>query len=430
MNPSNQVVGPVDVALDLRLLNVKLESRDDFFQVWKDLAGRLVGRAICSGAMLQITGLHGEWSMLVLDSRGVTVLENATRLNIIDLGRPPEIRHACKEHLKKNEEVFGPFFCPVCREEKSSDRLCESHAHFLENKFTTYCRSHLPSCQCREGCPDSSTFECDRCHKPFAERWKKNHPNDPLTLLCTTCYAFQFQTCAQCDQEGRRRLGKSQCAFPTGMDDERHGKRLCTLRHARQWQIWGPHWRGVILCEEHYKYLGQATPADLIWMLVTSRAPASFLRVKMKDIYRLRNIVNYVRRSELSWREMEHTMQMLGRRAAVPGIGRGVKDTVDYLIKTIGNVQNDLPMVEAQLLMRVREFYRSYLRSDPATAILSVTVKRAFGREGGPQTYRIAIRAGRDAYGRSMKGLLIGKAGALVNQLKETLKLQGVDFEE
>jgi len=428
--PTIPTTGPVDVALDLRELKIKVENKRELLAAWRNIACDLIGKPITPGQWLEQAGPTGHWKMLVLDPRGVTVIGDDTLFNVVDLGRNPEIRHACKECQKESKTTFGPFFCPDCREQKLPDRLCEAHAHFLENKFMTYCQEHLPRCQCRKDCPDPSTFECDRCHKPFAEKWKRKHPNDPLMLLCSNCYAFQFEICAECKREGRKRLGKSRCAFPTGIGDERHGERLCTLRHARQWQIWGPHWRGVILCEEHYRRLAQATPADLLWMLVAARAPAPFLRGKVTDVYRLRNIVGYVRRQELPWPEMERTLRTLAIRAAQPDVPRFVRENIEQLLDKIGDVQADLPVIEAELLARVRDFYRSHLRVDPATAVLGVSVKRVFGRKSEPQTCRIAIRVGRDVSGRSMTGLLIGKGGTLVNQLKAALKLQGVDFEE
>lgn len=420
----------VDITLDLRQLRVKLEGRDDFFDLWKVLAPQFVGKQVLSGEWNAMVAPDGEWRFLVLDSGGLKAIGPNTRLNVIDLVRPPEIRHACREHLSAGQTVFGAFFCPVCRQEGQPDRLCESHAQFLENKFTAYCRSHVPTCQCHSDCVDPSTFECDRCRRPFAENRKRRHPNDPLTLLCDLCFAFQFETCADCAREGRRRLGKSRCAFPTSSGDERHGKRLCTLRHARQWQVWGPHWRGIALCDEHYRGLAHARPTELLWMLVAARAPAAFLRERIKDVYRLRNIVSYVRRSDFSWPDMLLAMRELTERASQTDANKVIRETVTYIAERITREQMRSPVIESQLLARVREFYRGHLRSDPAAAILSVTIKRVFGREGDNQTYRIAIRAGKDNYGRSMKGILIGKGGVLVNQLKSALGLQGIDFEE
>jgi hypothetical protein len=165
-------------------------------------------------------------------------------------------------------------------------------------------------------------------------------------------------------------------------------------------------------------------------MLIAARAPASFLRDRVKDVYRLKNIVSYVRRADLSWPDMLVAMREVVERADRSDVNKSVKETATFIVEKITREQMRSPVIESQLLARVREFYRSHLRGDPATAILSVTIKRVFGREGDNQTYRIAIRAGKDQYGRSMKGILIGKGGVLVNQLKSALGLQGIDFEE
>lgn len=423
--------GTIDVTLDLRQLNIRLRDREDFHKVWNSLVRQLVGKPVSSGQQLQLTEQRGSWNMLVLDSRDVTVIDDRTLLNVIDLERPPEIRRACKEHAKNNETVFGAFYCPVCRDEKKPDRLCETHANFLENKYTAYCFEHLPHCRCRKDCSDLATFECERCRKPHAESLKKRHPQDPLTLLCQKCFIFQFELCSQCQNEGHRRLGKSRCAFPTGgavaAEDERCGKRLCTLRHARQWQIWGPHWRGVALCEEHFIRLPAAKPAELLWMLVVSKPPAPFLQGRVKDLYRLRNIISYVRQQEFPWHEMERTLREIERRALnQTGVHKSVRESFAHLLKKIG----DLPIVEERLLAQIRGFYRRHLQQvDSGSAILGVNVIRVFGREPA-QSYRISIRVGRDYNGKNITGQLIGTKGVLINQLKNELNLETVDFEE
>lgn len=419
----------IDIALDLRELNVVLRGRDDFDNIWNGLARQLVGKPVCAGKWLEMTEPRGAWKALVLDAGNLTVIDGRTGINVIDLVRPPEVRHVCKEHLKEGQRMFGAFFCPVCRDAKAENRLCESHVHFLENKYTAYCREHVPRCYCQQDCEDAATFECDRCRKPFSENLKRGHPNDALTLLCNKCYRYQFELCSNCEREGRKRLGKSHCAFPLGTERQRCGKRLCTFRHARQWQIWGPYWRGVVLCDDHYNSLRYSSPADLLWILIVSRAPAPFLQVKVKDLYRLRNIVAYVKQTEFSWSEMEAILRQLERYAEEQG-GGGIKGAFTELLGKIAEVKIDLPVIEARLLRQVRDFYRrSLLRAEPESAILSLTVKRVFGREPN-KTYRVSIRAGRDYTGRSMKGLLIGKGGALVNQLKNELGLQGIEFEE
>lgn len=426
----------IDVVLDLRRLKIRVDERhrlnDALRNIWPDIAPDLIGKSIIPGQKIEMINKIGQWSLLVLDPRNVTIVSEDTRFNVVDIERDPEIRHACKECAKGNKTIFGPFYCPECRTRNLPDRLCETHAHFLENKYTAFCLDHVPRCQCHEGCTDSAAFECDYCHKLFSDKWKRFHPGDTLTLLCNNCYSFHFELCADCEREGRKRLGKSRCAFPAGAGNERHGKRICTKKHAWQWQIWGPHWRGIVLCEQHYQQLQLATPADLLWMLVTARIPAPFLRGKVTDVYRLRNIVGYVRHQELSWAEMERVLNNLAEKAAQSNSPKYVSENISQLL---GNLKEALgnSVIEENLLQVIRNFYRMHLRSDPASVILGVTIKRVFGNRGKSQTYRIGVRVGRDTRGQSMKNLLIGRGGILVNQLKETLKLyavDGIDFED
>lgn len=422
-------VGPVDVMLDLRQLTVEMRSQREFRRIWGDIARDLIGKPATPGRWMELSGPKGAWRVLVVDSRGVPFISSETRVNVVDIGRNPETRHACEDCARLGRRVFGPFYCPECRERKLGDRLCETHAHFLENKYAAYCLEHLPRCRCREDCPDPAAFECDRCHRPFSERLRRPHPNDPTRLFCDNCYSYQFELCPDCQRVGERRLGKSRCGFPSGAGDERHAHRLCTIKHAWQWQVWGPHWRGVTLCEEHYRRLGSAEPGELLWMLVAAKAPAPFLRDKARDVYRLKNIVGYVRRREFTWPEMDAALRALARRAEHPAVPRHARENVEHLLKDLAKVDRELPAIEARLLAQVRAFYRPHLRTDPADAVLAVTVKRVFGRGGAGQSYRIAIRVGRDSHG-SFKPVLIGRGGLLVNQLKDALGLRGVDFEE
>jgi len=432
MTQNNNPIECIDVSLDLRQLKLKIDDRHSpksaLFEVWRYISNDLIGRSVSFAQKIELSNHIGQWSVFILDPRNVTVINENTKINIVDIEREPEIRHACKEHRKKNQIIFGPFFCPECRAKGIvENRLCEDHVRFLENKYTAYCPDHLPFCQCREKCTESATFECDYCHNCFSDRWKRQHPNDPFTLLCIQCYSFHFERCEDCEREGRKRLGKSRCAFPTSNGDERHGKRICTLRHARQWQIWGPHRRGIVLCEQHYQQLSQANPTELLWMLVTAEAPEPYLRNRVTDIYRLRNIVGYVRHQEFPWRAMEQSLYNLIERATRFNSPRYIGQNLKEMIRKISDAQTDLPVIEAQLLVQVRDFYRTRLRGDPTNFILGVAVKRVFGGKGKPQTYSIAIRVAYDVSGKSMKGLLIGRQGVLANQLREALKLYAVE---
>jgi len=424
----------IEVTLNLRNLNVKVDNLQGLLKIWQALARDLIGKPITTGQRLELTGSKGKWSLIVLDTHGIASIDEKTYINVVDIERNPQIRHACKECKKQNKTMFGPFFCPECRRLEQPDRLCEIHTQFLENKYTAYCPEHLPRCQNSKGSDDPATFECDYCHKTFSDKWKHHHPNDQFTLLCRNCYSFLFELCEDCQHEGHKRLGKSRCAFPTGVGDEKHGKRICTLRHARQWQIWGPHWRGIILCEQHYQQLSQASSADLLWMLITAKPPTQFLRSKITDVYRLRNLIGYVRQKELSWEEMERVLRGLAERIEQYKAPKYVKEHIRQITKKVGEVQTNLPIIEAELLDRIRDFYRSRLRENPVTVVLGVTIKKVFwGRGNKTPSYKIAVHVGRDSRGKSMKGLLIGKKGTLVNQLENHLKLHAVeriDFEE
>jgi len=427
----------VDIALDLRELKIQLDSRNDFFRAWDEfLANRLVGTSIVSGQTLEFNEPRGSWRLLVLDTGDNSVIGKDTLLNVIDLARPPEVRRACKEHVKSGQNVFAAFHCRACRDENKSDFLCEEHANFLENRYLTFCAEHIPRCQCRRDCPDAAAFACDRCAKTFSVNYRQPHPNDPLTLFCNMCFAAKFESCSECKAKGQTRLGKSVCAFPTGFNGERCGKRLCTLRHARQWLIWGRHWRGAALCQTHYTSLPTASAVDLLWIIVSAKAPARFLQDRARKAHRLRNIISYHRKQDLSWNEMAQALRALEQRAkaaenriAMDNIIQLQRETEES-IKKIGEMQQDLPRLEAQYLMQVRQFYTAHLRSDPATIILRIKAQPVLGRRGEPPKYRLTISVARDSYGRSFKGLLIGKGGMLINQLKSQLNLQGVDFEE
>lgn len=426
-----QTIANIDVILDLRESSFQFDEREKPFiqliRFWNVIAKDLIGKTIIPGQRLVVNSQKGPFSLLILDTHGTSVISETVKINVVDVERNPEIRHACKECKKNNKITFGPFFCPVCREQKTADRLCEAHSHFLENKFTAYCMDHVPHCQCRENCPEIASFECDSCHRTFSDRWKKYDPNDPLTILCQTCYAFKFELCEDCKKEGKKRLGRVRCAFPIGNNDERHNKRICAIDHAHFWQIWGPHWQGIILCEEHFQRLRFASITELLWMMVSARAPSFTLRSKVTDISRLRNMISYIRKTECSWADMQKAIDILSRKAIDLKSSKYVQENLNRLMEGVTQAQNDFPQKEAQFMQAICNFYRPYLRSDPASIILSVSIKRAFGGRDRPQSYRISVKVGKDSYGRSMKGILIGKGGALINQLKQALSNYGVD---
>ena len=130
--------------------------------------------------------------------------------------------------------------------------------------------------------------------------------------------------------------------------------------------------------------------------------------------------------------ELERILVNLKDKSVQNNLPRFVQENIEQLLYNLKGAQSNY-LLEQKLLKAIQDFYRPLIRSTPENVVLSVGIKRVFGGQGKPQTYRIGIRVGRDQTGRSLTGILVGAGGKLVNALKDALKpygVDGIDFEE
>lgn len=199
------------------------------------------------------------------------------------------------------------------------------------------------------------------------------------------------------------------------------GTPLCA-EHSFQWKIWGPHNRGVTLCEQHKRVLGGTDPADLLYMMLTAKAPIA-RRGKQQSLpnpFRLRRIINRNRDENLTFDQLGRSIRQIEQQ--VPTWGNRAQNSYRYMVKTFFETTNGLSGIEVDLLRQVRAFYEQNVGWDVAQLIIALEIVDKFFKPGQPARYRVRLRLNTEN-----KGPFIGRRGATINQLRNSLNLD-VDF--
>lgn len=400
----------VDIICDLRQLGVNVNDDRKMQNIWQEMAKKLIGKPVSPGQSLIVNLPKGMVTLWVLDTHGISEVKADTTFQIVDLLRSSKLVYRCRVC-----DTYGPLRCVTCEKEGSETRLCSTHAYTIKDELSAYCSVHIPKCSCQSGCTKDATFRCRRCHKLFGEHFYRQHPNDTTVDYCQLCYRILFERCeiANCG-----RLGKSKCAYQTRNMSSSCGKPLCA-EHSYQWKIWGPHNRGVTLCEHHSKLLGATEPADLLFMMLTAKAPyvRRGKRQSLPNPFRLRRIINSNRSTKLTFDQLGYGLQSLDNQ--VSNWGQEASKNYQYMSKQYFETTRGLSDAEADLLTRVRAFYERTVGWDVSRQITSLEIIDRYFKPGQPPQYRVKLYLN-----SSNKGPFIGRSGSNINQLRSSFNIE------
>jgi hypothetical protein len=411
----------VQVICDLRQYNIEVNDIGTMEEVWQQIDGRLIGQRLVPGKPLSLALADGNVMFWIVDAAGVMQIEKQTNISIVDVLRDPKLLYLCQVC---NE--YGPLRCVKCLSEntpRGQERLCSDHAHFIKDEFTVFCPRHIPTCECRlENCQRPADFRCAHCRRLFSSQREhgihKTHPHDHDIDYCKYCYHLLFDPCQVCEAEGRTNLGKSYCAFTTRLGQEPCARRLCG-DHSFQWKIWGAHNSGVTLCDEHRRQLGEADPANLLYMMLAAAPPRRARYQPFVDIFYTLRILNRNRdrkAARLSPRDLERALNRLAQQTIV---GESVAQEKHYesnyekFLHVFQQTNEKIQQKEQEILTQVKAFYARKIGLGAVIAIDNVEIIERLSRAGQPEQYHVRIHLGTEN-----KGPFIGPGGSIVKDLQ------------
>ncbi len=405
----------VELIFDLRRFSETTDTLERIEHLWREINSDLVGRPLNTGNVISLNLPAGTVDLWIANANGIPQIAENTEFQVVDVLRNPKLLYQCAVCGE-----YGPLRCISCEEEGKGTRLCSKHAHIIKDELSAYCPNHIPTCNCRSGCQEIATFRCRSCARTnrqqslYGQHFHRTHPKDPDVDYCHRCYRWKFE---HCQSVGCNRIGRSKCKYQTRNMDEPCNAPSCT-DHSYQWKIWGPHNRGVTLCERHKGILGSTEPEDLIFLIVTARAP--FVRRGryhfMPNPFRLRRLINRQRANPITFAQLEYTLKSL--EPLVPNWGKGAERNYDFLVKSFEETMENLDSLEREFFDQVRSYYQTNVGWDAASQILGLQIQDRYSKPGQRPKYRVQITI----FGE--KGRLIGRGGAYINALRNSLNLE------
>jgi hypothetical protein len=251
----------VEIVLNLLEYQERLKTPDDYLLFWNKVSVGLLGQPLAIGKTHSLESSQGKVGLTIISVPvGFSVVTQNTRFAIHSVLEPPDLRYKCSVC-----QSYGPFRCV---EKNCENRICEKHAIILDGSMRAYCPTHAPICK---GSGKNATFWCDgpRCHSRVAwsDQYRIQHPNDIDHWFCPDCYKIQFPSCSipSCTLTGTTR-----CEYIDKISGKSCDHSLCN-KHAKLWQIYGPHKLGVVLCSEHTN-IKQLSEAEILYQMVAITA--------------------------------------------------------------------------------------------------------------------------------------------------------------
>ncbi|MFD9123495.1 KH domain-containing protein [Kitasatospora sp. NPDC059571] len=322
---------------------------------------------------------------------------------------PAYVRYICGTCKQHGDSAYGPFLCHTCKDEKRSERICDRHVVLLDGGLRALCPRHAPECECGQ----PGTYWCDgpgcRRRRAWCDSHRRHHPGDARTSYCPKCYAQNFPACSS---RGCVQTGILRCEHVPPRDMCRN--RVCAS-HAARWQIYGPHKRGLVLCPDHMRGLGQLSREDLIFQIVASTAQRSIHRRRMPArlprLSVVRHIFINVRNEALDVAVLDELFSVVRRQLS--GSQRDV--AMASLMDVHAEVrQQDLARFTDEHAEGRRHFESllTLLRADGQADLASGI---AFS-DYRPKVNKLFVRVPPD-----LAGLFIGRRGATIRSLNQRL---------
>jgi hypothetical protein len=404
----------VQVICDLRHFYLNIDSERKMDELWETINERLVGRELRNGGELGVYLDRGKLVRLwVVDAQGQTKVTPDTIFHITDIVRNPQLVYRCRTCNK-----YGPFRCMDCMDTRprGQERLCSTHAKFVEGRWRAYCDAHLPACRCFSWCKDTATFCCEHCNGFYGEHYRTSHPHDKTIDYCKKCYDRLFGHCSVCLTEGRSEsLGTLRCAFKSREMAYPCGEALC-WKHALQWRIWGPHQHGITLCERHKQLIRNSDPKDVLTMMITTRSPRSRRgkSFSLANLYRLRRLLNRDRTGPLSFEEIVETLHALSRQSEA--WDKYAQQRYKDIVNSCDKMLQEIPIRQNEMLAKVREYYWDGVNKKAAQAIAWLTIEDRYVRPGQPDLFFLAVHLNTPS-----KRPYIGIGGDIIKRIESQL---------
>jgi len=405
----------VELIIDLRRFSESADTLEKVERLWRQISPTLVGKSVTNGTSISLDLPAGTIALWIVNANGILHVADDTGFYVVDVLRSPKLLYLCSVCGE-----YGPLRCIKCEEDGRETRLCSKHAHIIKDELSAYCPDHIPTCNCRDGCHEKAVFRCRSCARTnrqrslYGDHFHKEHPKDPDVDYCHRCYQWKFE---RCQASGCNRIGRSKCHYQTREMSEPCNAPSCT-DHSYQWKIWGPHNRGVTLCERHQGILISTEPVDLIFLILTAKAP--FARRGryhfMPNPFRLRRLINRNRVNTLNFTQLEYVLKSI--EPLVVNWGKNAERNYRVIMKSFTETMGSLDGLEREFLDKVRAFYQNRVGWDAASQIQGLQIQDRFSKPGENPKYRIRLIV------TGEKGRLIGRGGAYVNELRNSLNLE------
>lgn len=249
----------ISLAVDARNLTADLFPDGDirqFLRHWADLEQLLRGKVVQAGTPFAVRTDDGVLQMEVIYPLTPVTVDERTEFGIVAVRERSSIRNVyqCATCRREGKRTYGPFICKQRYQDRTfcDQRVCDEHTVVLPGSLTARCPRHEPVCQdC--GSPGAVWCPGPRCdsHKAWCRRHSATHTSEPTMSYCLPCLAALFPPCgvSNCDK-----VGSISCDHIT------HDGRPCDARrcprHAKRWQVFGPHAEGLGRCEVHERLRG------------------------------------------------------------------------------------------------------------------------------------------------------------------------------
>jgi hypothetical protein len=258
----------ISLTVDARDLNSDVFPDGDiqpFLAHWTAVEPALRGMVLAGGMSFPVRVEDGEFTVQVIHPATSVLVDERTEFGIVAVRERPSVRgvYQCATCRRARERTYGPFICSECP--RPDNRVCDTHAIVLPGTKTlaARCPSHQPACQ---GCGSVAAIWCPgpRCRTRVA--WCRNHAaahqSEPSTGYCLPCLDDMFPRCGggTCDA-----VGSISCDH-LDRDGRPCDQRRCP-RHARRWQVFGPHAEGLGRCDDHAELRGLSAEGLLYQVL-------------------------------------------------------------------------------------------------------------------------------------------------------------------
>jgi len=136
----------------------------------------------------------------------------------------------------------------------------------------------------------------------------------------------------------------------------------------------------------------------------------------MPNPFRLRRLINRNRANPLNFAQLEYVLKSI--EPLVVNWGKNAERNYRVIMKSFTETMGSLDGLEREFLDKVRSFYQNRVGWYAASQIQGLQIQDRFSKPGENPKYRVRLIV------TGEKGRLIGRGGAYVNELRNSLNLE------